>query len=165
MLAAQKEVLMLSPTNCASSRSCKCYWHQAPFSIRKTSPRQPHAFTKRQLHSGMAHAHPCTQQGCVTSLQCHLTNQHEAQIRIQLTPALGSPHVMLRRTPSATRDAFADCCPVRRSLRAIEVSPVKLYFSVTCNCLSSFISTRQAGHTIWIAGSLSMTQIFVEQHA
>ena len=72
----------------------------------------------------------------MTSLQCNLTSQHHAQlrcIRIPLTPAFGSPHVMLRRTPSATRDAFADCCPVRRSLRAIEVSPVKLYFSVTCN--------------------------------
>ena len=71
----------------------------------------------------------------MTSLQCRLTNQHDAQIRSRLTPAFGSPHVMLRRTPSATRDACAVCCPARRSLRAIEVSLMKLYFSVTCICL------------------------------
>ena len=71
----------------------------------------------------------------MTPLHCSLTSQHDAQIRVWLRPAFGSPHVMLRRTPSATRDAFADCCPARRSLRAIEVSLVKLYFSVTCNCI------------------------------
>ena len=139
MLAAQKQLVCSAPRTVSQADPVTSHWAQAPPSISVTSPRQPHTFTRSQrpfgIASEIARAQTCTQEGCMRSPQGWMTDKHDVHNRICLRPEFGSPHAMLRRTPSAARDACADCCPERRSLRAIEVSLMKLYFSVTCNRL------------------------------